>query len=162
MRPSEEGGAAARQRRVALVIAAPLVAAVGFMAAVSVSGATGLGPFKADLPRNPSEALVLSDAATAVRMLRAGADAAAVYDVRLEMLSSGMDEHIRPLVAAAYSGDEVIVGVALREGATLPPDEAHAVACWLTSRSRESVAGLVAPPDWTPELCRPAGKDGKR
>ena len=162
MRPSEGSSAVNWTGLVPLVVGAPLVAAVVFMAAVSLGGATGIGPFKTDPPRNVAEALVLSDAGTAVWMLRTGADAAAIYDVRLEMLSSGIDEHIRPLVAAAYSGDEVIVGVALREGATLPPDEAHALACWLTSRSREGVAGLVAPPGWNPEMCRPAGKDGKR
>ena len=151
-----------RQRPVTLVIAAPLVAAVGFMAAVSVSGAIGAGPFKADLPRNPSEALILSDVATAVRMFRAGADAAAVYDVRLKMLSSGMDEHIRPLVAAAYSGDDVIVGVALREGATLPPEEARAVACWVAGRGLETISGMLAPPEWSPGSCQPAGDEGDK
>ena len=158
MRRSDEGGAVTRQRPVALVIAAPLVAAVGFMAAVSLSGATGIGPFKPDPPRNPSEALILSDAATAVRMFRTGADPTAVYDVRLTLLSRGMDEHIRPLVAAAYARDDVVVGVALREGATLPPEEARVTACWLASRGRENVSRMLMPPEWMPGACQTGGE----
>ena len=140
------------------VIGAPLLAAVGFMAAVSLSGATGIGPFKADLPRNPSEALILSDLATAVWMFRTGADPTAVYDVRLTLLASGMDEHVRPLVAAAYAGDDVAVGVALREGATLPPEEARSVACWLAARGREHVSRMLMPPEWTPGACQTGGE----
>ena len=125
---------------VPLVVGAPLLAAMGFVLAVTLSGGTGIGPFRADPPRNPSEALILGDPATAIWMFRTGADPAAVYDVRLEMLASGMDEHVRPLLAAAYTGDDGIVSVALREGATLPPDEARAAACWLAGRGLETIS----------------------
>lgn len=147
---------------VPLVVGAPLLAAVGFMAVVSLSATTGVGPFKPDPPKNPSEALVRSDMASAIWMFRTGADPAALYDVRLKMLDSGMDERIRPLVAAAYSKDHVVVGVALREGATLPPEEARTVACWLEERGLETIAGMLAPQGWSPGSCQSTGDEGDK
>ncbi len=150
------------RRLVPVAVGAPLLAAAGFMAALSLSAATGAGPFTPDPPRNPSEALILSDPASAVWMFRTGADPAARYDVRLELLASGMDEHVRPLLAAAYTGNDEIVEVALREGASLPPDEARAAACWLVGRSLEVISRMLAPPEWSPEMCHPGGdKDGR-
>ncbi len=166
MRPSEGpalGGWASRSWSwlVPLAIGAPLLAAVAFMAVVTLSAATGVGPFKPDPPRNPSEALILSDPASAVWMFRTGADPAAIYEVRLELLASGMEAHLRPLVAAAYTGDEDMVGLALREGASLPPDEARTAACRLSGRGLETISRMLAPPAWSPEACQ-AGDERDR
>ncbi len=142
-----------------LLVAAPLVAAVALAAAMGLSGAAGAGPFRPDPPRNVSEALVISDAASAVWMFRTGADPAAVYTVRPELISSALNNRVRPLAAAVYTGNDFIVAVALREGATLPPDEAGPLACQLESWDRETVARMVAPPGWTADSCRPAAEE---
>lgn len=144
---------------VPLMVGAPLLAAVAFMAVLTLSAATRVAPFKPDPPRNPSEALILSDPASAVWMFRTGADPAAIYEVRLKMLSSGMEAHIRPLVAAAYTGDDDMVELALREGASLPPDEARTAACWLSERGLETISRMVAPPGWSPGSCGPAAEE---
>ena len=140
-------------RLVPVIVAAPLVAAALFMAAVALSGATGAGPFRPDPPRNLSEALALSDAATAVWMFRSGADPVAAHEVRPGMIASELDRHVRPLAAAAYTSDDYMVRLAQRYGATLPPAEAHDAACWLAGKGREGVAQMISPPDWTPAVC---------
>ncbi len=142
-----------------LLVAAPLVAALALAATMGLGGAAGVGPFQPDPPRNVSEALAVSDVATAVWMFRTGADPAAVYTVRPELISSGLDTQVRPLAAAVYTGNDFIVAIALREGATLPPDEAGPLACRLESRDRETVARMVAPPGWTAGSCRPAAEE---
>lgn len=140
-------------RLVPVVVAAPLVAAALFMAALALGGVTGAGPFRPDPPRNLSEALALSDAATAAWMFRSGADPVAVYEVRPGMLASELDRRVRPLAAAALTSDDYMVRLAQRYGATLPPAEAHDVACWLAGKGREAVAQLISPPDWTSVSC---------
>lgn len=155
MRPSERRDPMNRPWAVPLVIVAPLVAAVGFVAAVTLGGAAGMGPFRPDPPRNVAEALALSDSATAVRMFRDGADPAAMYDIRPGMLASDAGTRVRPLSAAAYTSDDDMVRLAQRFGATLPPDDARPVACWLFMKGREKVARMVAPQDWAADGCPP-------
>jgi hypothetical protein len=140
------------------LVAGPLTAAVGLMVAISASGALGAGPFAPDPPRNLAEAIALSDAATAVWMLAAGADPNAVYEVRAGLLAGEVGRYVRPLAAAAYTSDDVVVRVAQRHGARLPPDEARAVACWMTFKGKGDIARMVAPSGWTAETCGPEGK----
>ena len=147
---------------VPLMVGAPILVAGAFMAVLTLSAATGVGPFKADPPRNPSEALILRDPASAVWMFRTGADSAGIYEVRLKLLSSGMEAQLRPLVAAAYTGDEDIVELALRQGASLPPDEARAAACRLSGRGLETISRKLAPPGWSPGSCESAGNEGHK
>ena len=137
-------------------VAAPIVAAALLMVALSASGALSVGPFAPDPPRNVAEAIALSDAATAAWMLATGADPNGIYDVRPGLLASELDRRLRPLADAAYTSDDLVVRVAQRYGARLPPDEARAVACWMTFKGKGDIARMVAPVDWTPESCGPA------
>ncbi|MGE0391948.1 MAG: hypothetical protein AB7I25_01630 [Vicinamibacterales bacterium] len=135
------------------VVAAPIAAAAGLMVLISAGGALPSGPFAADPPRNLAEAIALSDAATATWLLRSGSDPNAFYEVRPGLLESEVGVHVRPLAAAAYTSDDVMVRVAQRYGARLTPEEARAVACRMADKGREEIARMVAPSDWTAESC---------
>lgn len=147
-----------RARVVPIVIGLPLAAALAVTVAMSAGGALRGRGFAPNYPRNLAEALALLDAATAVRLLRGGADANAIYDIRPGMLNSELGLQVRPLAAAAYTLDDVIVQLALQYGARLPPDDARSVACWVARSGRETVVRLVAPPGWTEEACGLAGE----
>ncbi len=140
------------------LVAAPLVAATGLLLVLSVGGATPAGPFAPDPPRNLAEAIALSDAATASRLFRAGADPNAVYEIRPRLIESEVGLRVRPLAAAAYTSDDLMVRIAQRYGARLPPDEARTVACWMTGKGRGEIGRMVAPPDWTAGDCSPGAK----
>jgi len=134
-------------------VAAPIVAATALMVVISVGGVLPSGPFAADPPRNLGEAIARSDAATTVWLLRNGADPNAIYEIRPGLLESEVGLHVRPLAAAAYTSDDVMVRVVQRHGARLTPEEAHAVACWMMGKNREGIGRMVAPSDWTAESC---------
>ncbi len=135
------------------LVAAPLVAAAALMVVISVGGALPAGSLAPDPPRNLGEAIALSDAATAVWLLETGADPNAIYQVRPGMLPEEVGLSVRPLAAAVYTSDDVVVRVARRYGAELSRDEAHAAACFMAGRGREAIGRLVAPADWTAESC---------
>ncbi len=137
------------------LVAAPMAASLLAMSIVSASGLLGVPPFAPNPPRNVAEALAVSDAATAVRMFRAGADPSAVYEVRPGMIASELDQHVRPLAAAAFTSDDALVQLAKRFGATLPPAEARDAACWLAHKGREPIAILIAPAGWSASTCDP-------
>lgn len=147
-----------RTRVVPIVVGLPLAAALAVTVAMSAGGALRVRGFAPNYPRNLAEALALSDAATAVRLLRGGADANAIYDVRPGMLNSELDLRVRPLAAAAYTLDDAMVQLAQQHGARLPPEDARSVACWVARSRREEVVRLVAPPGWTEEACGLAGE----
>lgn len=147
-----------RARVVPVVVGLPLAAALAVTVAMSAGGVLRVRGFAPNYPRNLAEALALSDAATAVRMLKGGADANAVYDVRPGMLNSEVDPQVRPLAAAAYTLDDAMVQLAQQHGARLPPEDARSVACWVARFRREEVVRLVAPPGWTEEACGLAGE----
>lgn len=137
------------------VVAAPLGGALVLVALLAASGAAGVGPFAPDPPRNVAEALALGDAASAVRMFRAGADPLALYEIRPRMLAREVGRRVRPLAAAGYTSDDMMVRIAQQAGARLPPDEARTVACWLRAKGRDTVAKMLAPEAWSPEACPP-------
>lgn len=139
-------------------VVAPLLAGVSLMVVITVGGAVPGGPFAPDPPRNLAEAMALSDAATARRLLESGADPNAMYDIRPGMLASEVGLRHRPLAAAVYTSDDLMVGLAQRYGAQLPPDEARAVACWMAARGREAIGRMVAPSDWTAVTCKSVTK----
>ena len=140
-----------------VLVTAPPLMAVLLMAVISTGGALSVGPLAPDPPRNLAEAIALSDAATAAWLLQTGADPNAVYRIRPGLLSGDVDMQVRPLAAAAYTADDVMVRVAQRYGARLPEDEARAAACWLAGKGREGIGLMVAPPGWTRDACPPAG-----
>ena len=138
------------------LVAAPLLAALGVAAAMSIGGALPFGPLAPDSRRNLAEAIMLSDAATAAWLLEMGADPNALYDLRPDLVDPEVGPRVRPLAAAVYTSDDVVIRVAQRYGARLSPEEAHAVACRMAGKGREAIGRLVAPAGWTADSCRAA------
>lgn len=135
------------------LVAAPLAGAVVLMVVISAGGALPAGPLASDPPRNLGEAIALSDAATATWLLRAGADSNAAYEIRPGLLASEAGLSVKPLAAAVYTSDDVMVRIAKRYGAQLSPEEVHTVACGMAGKGRVAIARMVAPAEWMPESC---------
>ncbi|MBM3779717.1 MAG: hypothetical protein FJW23_16005 [Acidimicrobiia bacterium] len=133
--------------------ASPLLAAASYMAVVASSGLAGVGPFRPTPPATLSEAALATEVLPLLHRIRMGEDPNAPYPIPAHLAPSDDKTHLRPLEAAALSGDSLTVEVLLREGGSLPPGDRQRVACQARASGRHEVAQLLAGTDADLDLC---------
>lgn len=135
-----------------LLVCGPVMAATLLMAGLVAAGQFGVGPLRRPALLSLAEAAAGGDALTAVRRIREGNDPNRSYPVAFPLAARGITA-LLPLEAGALTGDRDMVELLQREGAVLPPEDAHRVACVLASRGNTDIPRMLEGAAWDAARC---------
>ena len=131
------------QRACSVALLLPLAVAAVAILWVSVGEVVGATPWAGVIPRNSAEAAGLGSAADLLRLIRAGEDPYAVYDVRPEVISSAI-LRATTLEAAMWSRELEMIQLLDREGLVRPEDR-QPLACLAADLKIDDVVEYLAP-----------------